>query len=218
MRTRLWDYLRLFLLLGALFSLAPAVGRLKLGASTPAADELTPTGLFLSVLGEMRYTLAAYLWIKVDLYHHEMLSEGHDWRTNKAIMPLIRMATRLDPHFYQAYDFGGYHLAINLKKPKEGIHFLQEGLKNNPGQPELLLTLGQVYYIEGKYLQAVFPLERALNGFSGRVERANTLRLLAHSWRQLGKKDKALPYLKALLKLEPENPWARKQLEEIEGK
>ena len=92
----------------------------------------------LDILGELRYTAAAILWLKTDYYQHEYEFQGHDYRTNEPIMPLIRLVTILDPHFVQAYDFGAYHLAVNLKKNKESMKFLQEGITNNPEAFEAL--------------------------------------------------------------------------------
>lgn len=217
MKKHIKDTLLLILLVLAIFFMGQAVGRTKISMTPANQDQLTPMGLFLEALGEMRYTLAAYLWIKTDIYHHEMIAEGLDWKKNTAIVPMIRFVTILDPHFVAAYDFGGYHLAVNLGRADEGLKFLFEGLRNNPENSDLLQTMGFVCFHLERYAQAVIYLERALPGRTTRIVRLNTLRLLAHSWIRLGEKTKALYYLGEILKMEPGMPWARKQYEILTG-
>ncbi|MBI2251317.1 MAG: hypothetical protein HYU63_00925 [Armatimonadetes bacterium] len=175
----------------------------------------TITGIFLDALGELRYTMAAYLWIKVDIYFHEMESEGHSWTKNKTIMPLIKLVVALDPHFYQAYDFGGYHLAVNLNKVNEGINFIQEGLRNNPDNLDLLMSLSFVYFHVKKYDQAINYAKRALPLTKNNMERLNSMRILVHSY--LNSKDtvKAIFYLNKIIPLDPEPDWAKNKLKEL---
>lgn|GEM_PF-1330781 len=218
MKTRLRDILLPCLLILAIFFLGQAVGRTKVSMTPTTREQLTPMGLLMEALGEMRYTLAAYLWIKVDIYHHEMIAEGHDWKKNTENVPMIRFVTILDPHFIAAYDFGSYHLAVDLGKGDEGIKFLAEGLKNNPGNGDLLQTMGFVNFHFKRYAQAVIYLEQALNARTTQLDHMNTLRLLTHSWIQLGEKKKALYCLRELLKMEPGMPWARKQYEILTGR
>ena len=109
----------------------------------------------LDILGELRYTAAALLWMKTDYYQHEYEYQGFDYRTNEPIMPLIRLVTILDPHFVQAYDFGAFHLAVNLKKREESIKFLQEGITNNPDAFELNWEFGFLLYYDKKYSEAL---------------------------------------------------------------
>lgn len=120
----------------------------------------TPSAL-LDILGELRYTAAAVLWMKTDYYHHEYEFRGIDYRTNESLMPLIRLITILDPHFVQAYDFGAYHLAVNLKKKKESMKFLQEGITNNPEAFELVWEYGFLLYLDKKYSEALPFLMKA---------------------------------------------------------
>ena len=115
----------------------------------------------LDILGELRYTAAAVLWMKTDYYHHEFEFSGKNLTKNEPIMPLIRMITILDPHFVQAYDFGAYHLAVNLKHYKESMDFLKEGLQNNPNSFELNWEYGFLLYKEIKYNEALPYLMKA---------------------------------------------------------
>ena len=114
----------------------------------------SPSAL-VDILGELRYTVAALLWMKTDYYQHEYEFSGKSFQTNEPIMPLIRLITILDPHFIQAYDFGAYHLAVNLKKKEESIKFIKEGLDNNPEAFELNWEYGFLCYYDKKYSEAL---------------------------------------------------------------
>ncbi len=120
----------------------------------------SPSAL-LDILGELRYTAAAILWMKTDYYQHEYEYQGLDFRNNEPIMPLIRLITILDPHFVQAYDYGAYHLSVNLKKKQESIKFLQEGITNNPDAFELNWEYGFLLYFDKKYKEALPFLMKA---------------------------------------------------------
>lgn len=181
----------------------------------PKNSDTSVANIFLDALGELRYTMAAYLWIKVDIYFHEMEAEGHPWIKNKTIMPLIKLVVALDPHFYQAYDFGGYHLAVNLNRVNEGISFIKEGLRNNPDNLDLLLNLSFIYFHVKKYDQAINYAKRALPLTKNNIDKLNSLRILVHSY--LNSKDnlKAIFYLNKIIPLDPESAWAKNKLRKL---
>ncbi|MGV8118718.1 MAG: tetratricopeptide repeat protein [Candidatus Xenobiia bacterium LiM19] len=179
--------------------------------------------IFLSMLGEMRYTLAAFVWLKADYYHHDAEASGENWTENKSLMPLIRLVTYLDPHFVQAYDFGGYHLAVNLKKPEEGINLLQEGIRNNPGSFDLLWEMGYILSEQKRYKEAIPYLLQALP----LVEQKSTMdevaekklwivSRLAHGYYAEKDYDKTLQYCREWLVMKPNYNWPRQKIEEIE--
>lgn len=99
--------------------------------------------VLVSSLGNVRYTLAAYLWIRTEFYIHY---SGEVAINNlPEIVYYSRFITILDPNFVEAYDFGGYQLAFFLNKPQDGINFLREGIKNNPDYWKLYYTSGIIY-------------------------------------------------------------------------
>ncbi len=122
---------------------------------------LNSSSALLDILGEVRYTAAAMLWMKTDYYHHEYEFSGKPLSQNEAIMPLIRLITLLDPHFVQAYDFGAYHLAVDLKRHKESMQFLEEGLANNPNSFDLNWEYGFLKYRDEDYKTALKYLLKA---------------------------------------------------------
>jgi tetratricopeptide (TPR) repeat protein len=60
------------------------------------------------------------------------------------ILPWLKLATDMNPQFIKAYRVGNYWLR-RLHKPAEARDFLYEGLRNNPGNVELLFDLGSLY-------------------------------------------------------------------------
>jgi len=179
--------------------------------------------MFLSVLGEMRYTLAAFVWLKADYYHHDAEASRQPWTENKSLMPLIRLVTYLDPHFVQAYDFGGYHLAVNLKKPEEGINLLQEGIRNNPDSFDLLWEMGYVLSGQKRYSEAIpyllkaLPLAEQKSTMDDVAEKKVwIISRLAHAYYAEKDYDKALEYCREWRLLKPNYNWPRQKIEEIE--
>ena len=73
---------------------------------------------------------------------HIHLQEGADARE---ILPWIRMSAELDPQRITTYTTAGYWLRRVLGKIDEAEQFLREGLRANPGNPEILFELGRLY-------------------------------------------------------------------------
>lgn len=172
--------------------------------------------IITGALGEFGKTLAAYLWIKSDFYWHEY---GGDLRTDKEIMPLIKIITMLDANMAQAYDFGGYQLAMGLDKVKEGVAYLKEGLKNNPDNANLNFTYALVcfkkiknYYAAAEYAKRTFALS------NDSAQKINSLRIIYNSHEQLGEYKEALNTVKFLLKIRPNDTVGKTKLELYQGK
>lgn len=80
---------------------------------------------------------------------HTHLDTGGASGTMKAaevqeILPWLKLATEMNPQFIKAYRVGNYWLR-RLHKPAEARDFLFDGLRNNPGNTELLFDLGTLY-------------------------------------------------------------------------
>lgn len=77
---------------------------------------------------------------------HTHLTEGKE----REILPWLRLSAELDPQRVETYTVAAYWLRVRLHNKKAAEEFLREGLRNNPGNCEILFELGQVYY-DGKY-------------------------------------------------------------------
>lgn len=76
------------------------------------------------------------------LTHHTHLEEGHE----REILPWLRMAADLNPHMVEVYTVGAYFLYEHLHQKDAAAAFLREGLRNNPGNCDILFYLGNLYY------------------------------------------------------------------------
>jgi tetratricopeptide (TPR) repeat protein len=98
---------------------------------------------------------------------HVHLQEGTDARE---ILPWIRISAELDPQRVATYTTAAYWLRRHLGKTDEAERFLREGLRNNPGNPEILLELGRLYDEELKQPDRARTLyELALRQWQTRV-------------------------------------------------
>ncbi|MCL5037337.1 MAG: hypothetical protein M1269_09515 [Chloroflexi bacterium] len=176
----------------------------------------TPTQMFLAMLGELRYTLAAVLWMKVDHYHHEV--EAHEpGTTSPSVLQMTRMVTLLDPHFEQAYSVAAYNLAVKLRKKDDALQYLEEGIRNNPKTALLYWDKGFIYFHYREFAKAIPPMEIALRKITGEIDRANTARIIAHCYIKLGNEKMSEFYLKKVLEIHPGDYWASMKIKELEN-
>lgn len=62
------------------------------------------------------------------------------------ILPWLKLSSKLDPDNIQTYLVMSYWLRNNLNQPQEAEQVLHEGLRYNPGNPQLLYELGRIYF------------------------------------------------------------------------
>ncbi len=110
------------------------------------------TGSFmmkLFLLGGFRGIVADLLWLRTEEY-----KKDHDWDRLKTTVELI---TKLQPHFLSIWTFQGWNLAYNVSVEwdapedkyewiKQGIKFVQEGVKKNRAHPTWYGTPAWFYY------------------------------------------------------------------------
>lgn len=72
---------------------------------------------------------------------HTHLANGQE----REILPWLRLSAELDPQRVETYTVASYWLCKRLGKVNEAEAFLREGLRNNPGSPEILYELGRLY-------------------------------------------------------------------------
>jgi tetratricopeptide (TPR) repeat protein len=72
---------------------------------------------------------------------HEHLDKNGDVRE---ILPWLKLSADMNPHLIESYIVCAYWLRGELGKVDEAEAFLREGLRENPGNPDLLLELGRL--------------------------------------------------------------------------
>ena len=64
----------------------------------------------------------------------------------REILPWLRLSASLDPQRVETYVVASFWLRSKLNKINEAEQLLREGLQANPGDCEILLELGRVYF------------------------------------------------------------------------
>ena len=62
----------------------------------------------------------------------------------REILPWLKLSSKLDPENIQTYLVIAYWLRTTLHDAPEAEQVLREGLRNNPGNPQLLFELGRI--------------------------------------------------------------------------
>jgi hypothetical protein len=119
-----------------------------------------PSGLGLRPLGLGHpLTLADLLWLRGIQYYGE-----HRLSDNRFLLAghVFETITELDPHFVDAYVFGGIVLAGEGEDLKRGLRLLRRGMAWNPESWELAFETGFIYYVAAHDdIQAAHFFERA---------------------------------------------------------
>jgi len=70
---------------------------------------------------------------------------GREAKLEREVLPWLRFSASLDPNKVGTYVVAAYWLRTELEKPDQAEQFLREGLRANPGNPEILFELGRIH-------------------------------------------------------------------------
>jgi tetratricopeptide (TPR) repeat protein len=155
-----------------------------------------PSGLGLRLLGlGQSMTLADLLWLRAIQYYGE-----HRLTDNRFPLAghIFETITQLDPHFAEAYLFGGLVLAAEGGDLPRGLALLRRGMAWNPWRWDLAFETGFVYYVAAKddaQAARFFEQARRLPGAS-----AIATRFAAHLRARTGDNEAALALWEELLR------------------
>ncbi len=152
-RKKLIYGLAIVFLFGTMYGYTSWLGEVKKSRDLgEAAIGQIDTGGFmmkLFLLGGFRGIVADILWLRAEEHKRD-----HDWDRLKSTVDLI---TKLQPHFLSIWTFQGWNLAYNVSVEwdapedkyewiKQGIKFVQEGVRKNQHSPDLLWDTAWFYY------------------------------------------------------------------------
>ncbi len=166
-------------------------------------------------------------WIDAFGRHFKITQHTHLENNNeREILPWLRLAADLDPQKVEIYTVGAYFLREHLGRATEAEAFLREGLRNNPGNCEILFELGRVYD-EGEH-----DLDHARNVWELGIrkfaelspEQATEEKMtlekmvvhLAHLETTAGNFPASIRWLQAALKLSPAPEALQKQIDDLQ--
>lgn len=140
----------------------------------PSVDELLyyPSGVWVRQAALGFETAAADVaWLRGIQYYgeHRLSDQRYDM-----IGHVMGIVTELDPRFTEAYVFGGFVLAQELRQPERGLELLERGMRANPDDWRLAFETGFLHYVGTKDRQAAaryFTHASRLPGHPDYVER-----------------------------------------------
>ena len=154
---------------------------------------------------------------------HVHLEKGKE----REMLPWLQLSAELDPSKIEAFTVTAYWLR-RLKKVDEAEQFLREGLRKNPGNPDLLNELAWLYFEDRKdsnrakniWLMALRrwdevekPKEKPDKFLGERI-----LGGLAQAESELGQNDAAIGHLKELKKISPNPDAIQNWIEKLHAK
>jgi hypothetical protein len=157
-------------------------------------------------------------------------SSGHMQETEvQEILPWLKLATDMNPQYIEAYRVGDYWLR-RLHKPEQARDFLFDGLRNNPGNSELLFDLGWLYnedFHDANRARSVWMAalrcwqaqdDNAKTSVEGKRLCDNITINLAHLEENAGNWALAVKYLEITKQVSPNPDAIQKQIDEAERK
>jgi tetratricopeptide (TPR) repeat protein len=143
----------------------------------------------------------------------------------KELLPWLKLSAAFDPHRVETYTVAAFWLRSYLGKVDEAEEFLRDGLRANPGNPEILFELGRIYRENRKdNVRARNILELALANWRARSRNEKEpdtfllQQILAHlAYIERDEKNyaKAIEYFTELKKYSPNPQGVEKQIEEL---
>jgi tetratricopeptide (TPR) repeat protein len=171
-------------------------------------------------------------WIDRFGRHFQITEHTHlEHSQEREILPWLRLAADTDPQKIETYTVGAYFLCQHLHRPQEGEAFLREGLRNNPGNYEILFSLGRIYFRDYHDIDHARNIwELALNRWFERFKndsegaRENKLGFeeitmnLADLEREARRYEDAIKWFQAAQKVSPDPTALQKQIDDLKAR
>jgi tetratricopeptide (TPR) repeat protein len=146
----------------------------------------------------------------------------------REMLPWLKLSAELDPHRVETYVVTAYWLRTGLKQVDEAEQFLRHGLRQNPGDCDLLFELGRIQAEDRKdVVRARNIWELALKNW-GQLEprrqeekvflRAQILGQLAKLEESAGHPARAMEHLAVLQGISPNPQSIQKWIDELKAK
>jgi tetratricopeptide (TPR) repeat protein len=175
-------------------------------AAQPAEQEMEPIPAAEAErrVGESRDFVANLLWEHTEVYWH-----SGNW---DEVIALCRRIVAVDPHFVEAYN-GAAWMLWSMDRDEEAVEFYRAGIAANPDEYEIHHEFGMYYRHREKW-------DEAAEQFRKSVERgapAYFQHMLPSTLEQGGRRREALAEWRALLKRVPDDPIAKRHIEDLEN-
>jgi tetratricopeptide (TPR) repeat protein len=168
----------------------------------------------------LRAAAADLAWIQLLQYLAGDLPEMVDAKPFEHMKTMSLRVARLDPTFHRAYLFGAGVLAWfpSVNRPEEAVEILQEGMREDPGQPLYAVYIAALAYKKkGDADRMIALLEPTMDDPRSPIEMKA---IIANLYKSRGEYEKALALWNGMLDSELEArewPRARIQVAEIKS-
>jgi len=154
---------------------------------------------------EVRDAIVDGLWLKTDEYWHSQ-------QNLERVVEICREVIELDPKFAEAYSVAAW-LSVQSDKEEQALEFYKQGIEYNPDSYTLLHELGFEYYMMHKHdPRAALPYLKRAAELPSPIPFKRTY---AHALTQAGKFPEAAAEWRKILKQDPNDPIARKELAKL---
>lgn len=175
-------------------------------AAQPAEQEMEPIPAAEAErrVGESRDFVADLLWEHTEVY----------WHTGRwdEVIKLCRRIIAVEPHFLEAYN-GAAWMLWSMDRDEEAIELYRAGIAANPDQYEIHHEFGMYYRYRQKWDEAVEQFRKSVErGAPGYFQHT-----LPGTLERGGKKREALAEWRALLERLPDDPIAKRHIEDLES-
>jgi tetratricopeptide (TPR) repeat protein len=175
-------------------------------AAQPAEQEMKPIPAAEAErrVGESRDFVADLLWEHTEVY----------WHTGRwdEVIKLCRRIIAVEPHFLEAYN-GAAWMLWSMDRDEEAIELYRAGIAANPDQYEIHHEFGMYYRYRQKWDEAVEQFRKSVErGAPGYFQHT-----LPGTLERGGKKREALAEWRALLERLPDDPIAKRHIEDLES-
>ena len=145
--------------------------------------------------------------------------------TERELLPWLQWAAELDPARPETFIVAAYWLRSHLSRVDEAEQFIRQGLRSNPGHPELLFELGRIF-LEHRQdpgrarnvweeAWAQWQQREETERASNRLLSVQLLANLAQLEEKQGRPDQALTYLRGLLEVTPSRGRVQEWIEHL---
>jgi len=138
------------------------------------------------------------------------------------LLPLFYLSTKVNPYDINAYVNGGFWLSAKLNMPDKALSFLEEGLRFNPSSYQILMQIGDIYFLIKKdYYKSAAVFQRAYILMQDKqidiFERKHLLTFLAASFERTERFKEALYYYEEFFALDNDTN-TEKKINELKAK
>lgn len=180
---------------------APAPEHARKQAHTAAHEELHEAL-------ERRFGHDTHPLMTTSLLRPYKLEHEHGVSSVPMMLPWYWLTTALDPHFTRAYANGAWWLAFVRKDVDRAKEYLRSGLRHNPGDPDILMALGEIAMrLENNLDEAIRDFRQAVHGPhaapTGSETQENAWRYLIFALERAGHKQDACQEARQALLIYP---------------